>query len=920
MKNTDVSIISNSKNTKHMKKIIVTIISALLLSYGEATSAISKIPVTKDATEGAGKLYSFLYDNFQKKTISGVMCGDMDNGSSYKTQVDVAYLHSIDGNKYPALVGVDLLNATGAQSNESWFKSYTNSGISLAKELWNDGGIPSFNWHWKVGDESGFYDKSANSEEGKYTTFDYTTGFKSGTTEWDTSSETYQLLVKDIDHVADLFLDLQKAGVAAIWRPLHEASGGWFWWGTKGAESYVALYRLVYDRMVNVKGVKNLIWVWNLEKDPKQNYAYNEKWYPGDEYVDVIGVDTYNGANNTASNISIWNTIINKMGSDKILALTESGPIVDPAEAEKNGDIWSWWMPWYNSWGGGYIDHTSASLWKSAMSSDLIITLDEMPSWGGIIEVDPCEGINTDTKKEAECGDYEGTLEFNSDQSAFGAINLKETSDFVNITFNVKKDGNYKVYVGYNTVYGYKQVSCAVNGVSSTLNFDYDQNLKDGKDEMKETLAGSFAFKKGDNEVMVTPIWTWAVIDYVRIEEDGDTPTYEFITSDVDGFKVAGNKLLDRCGEEFVMRGVSMAYTWYKSSAFDQLKAIKDNGANAVRIVLTNGKAYGSPADDASSVKKIIETCKEYGMVAILEVHDVTGSDQISDLEGAAQYFVDLASTLKGTEHYVIINIANEWHNSSAATNWRDGYLKAIPMIREAGLRHCIMVDAGGYGQNASTIHTYGKEVLNADPDNNVIFSIHMYGTAGNTNRVTNNIDGVINQDLALCIGEFGWYHSDGDVDEEKILSYCQEKNVGWLAWSWYGNGSPVEYLDLVRDGSANPTLATQSTGGVSCEWGKKITDAWKAEAKAPSFDACDTTESNENVASTKQGTIYYSASEESLTVTTLEKSTLKIIGVDGKIAYEGNIAGENVTIRLNFLPSGLYIVIMNDMSLKIVK
>ncbi len=899
-----------------MKKIIVTIISALLLSYGEATAAISKIPVTKDATEGAGKLYSFLYDNFQKKTISGVMCGDMDNGSSYKTQVDVAYLHSIDGNKYPALVGIDFLNATGAQSNESWFKSYTNAGISLAKELWKDGGIPNFNWHWKVGNENAFYAKGANDS---YTNFDYTKGFKNGTTEWDTSSDTYKLLVADIDHIADLFLELQDAGVAAIWRPLHEASGGWFWWGTKGAESYVALYRLVYDRMVNVKGVKNLIWVWNLEKDPKQNYAYNEKWYPGDEYVDVIGVDLYNGSGNTSSNISAWNTIISKMGSDKILALTENGPIVDPAEAKKKGDIWSWWMPWYNSWSGGFIDQTSKDLWKSAMSNDMIITLDEMPGWGTYSAADPCDKYNTALKKEAECADYKGSLETFDNQSGTGAVNLKESDDYVKFTFTVEENASYKVYVGYNTAYGFKQISCATNSIAGSVDFDYDKEA-DGKDDAKESLVGTYAFKKGDNDVTVTPIWTWAVIDYVRIEPDEDAPVYETKVSDVDGFKVSGNKLLDRCDNEFVMRGVSMAYTWYKSSAFNQLKAIKDNGANAVRIVLTNGKAYGSPADDASSVKKIIETCKEYGMAAILEVHDVTGSDKISDLEGAAQYFANLASTLKGSEAYVIINIANEWHNSSAATNWRDGYLKAIPIIRNAGLRHCIMIDAGGYGQNAATIHTYGKEVLNADPDNNVIFSIHMYGTAGNTNRVTSNIDGVINQDLALCIGEFGWYHSDGDVDEDKILSYCHEKNIGWLAWSWYGNGSPVEYLDLVRDASANPSLAKQSTGNVSCEWGKKITDAWKAEAKAPQFDACGTTETNDYVANSKQGTIYYSPSEERLFVTTREKNDLRIIGMDGKIAYEGNIAGENVTIRLNFLPSGLYIVVMNDMSLKIVK
>ncbi|MCQ2226076.1 MAG: cellulase family glycosylhydrolase, partial [Paludibacteraceae bacterium] len=370
---------------------------------------------------------------------------------------------------------------------------------------------------------------------------------------------------------------------------------------------------------------------------------------------------------------------------------------------------------------------------------------------------------------------------------------------------------------------------------------------------------------------------------------------------------------------EFVMRGVNMAYTWYKSSAYDQLKAIHNSGANAVRIVLTNGKAYGSPADEASAVKKLIDACKEYGMLAIIEVHDVTGSDKISDLESAAQYFVDIASVLKGTEPYVMINIANEWHNSSAPTNWRDGYKSAIPMIRKAGLRHCIMVDAGGYGQSAATIHTYGKEVLAADEENNVLFSIHMYGTAGNSSKVKSNIDGVINQDLALCIGEFGWYHSDGDVDEDLILSYCQEKKVGWLAWSWYGNGSPVQYLDLVKDASASPVLAEQSAEGQSCEWGKKIVDAWKAEAKMPQLDECSSVQANENVSYDKKDMVYYASSEESLYVSSQNGGKLQVVNLGG-VPFSTVEVENNTVVDLSALPSGAYIVVLNDVKLKIAK
>lgn len=914
-------------NTKFL--YLVTLAVALTT---QSYAAISTAPVTKDATEGAKKIYDFLYTNFGKKTVSGVMCGDMDNGgASYKTQVDVAYLHSVDGGKYPALVGVDFLNATGAHSDEGWYQQYTSSGISLAKELYKDGGIPSFCWHWRPGNEEAFYDKSANAN---YTLFDYTKGFKSGTTEWDTSSEVYKTLINDIDIVSNLFLDLQKSGVAAVWRPLHEAAGGWFWWGTKGAESYVALYRLMYDRMVNVNGVKNLIWVWNLEKNPSKGYAYDETWYPGDAYVDVIGVDLYNGANNNGSNISAWNTIISKMGANHLMALTENGPIVDPAEAVAKGDMWSWWMPWYNSWSGGFIDQTSKSLWQSAMSSDAIITLDEMPGWGTYVagpeEMDLDEVCATQEAKgiyEVECSnDYQATEVTASNKSGKGVLNLMNDDDYINLTINLSAKGSYKVYVGYNSLYGFKQINCAVNGIGGTANLGESADDK-STDKMGECLVGTYDFAAGANTVKLTPIWTWAVVDYVRIEKDNDAPVYEFKVSDVDGIKVDGAKVLDHCGNEFVMRGVNMAYTWFKGSAYNQLEAIHKYGANAVRIVLGNGVKYNN--DKASEVLEIVNKCKEYGMVAILEVHDVTGSDKIDDLLTAANYFANLAPVLKGTEPYVIINIANEWHNSSAGTNWRDGYVKAIPVIRNAGLRHCIMVDAGGYGQSAATIHTYGKEVMAADVDNNILFSIHMYGGAGNTNKVVPNIDGVINQGLALCIGEFGWFHSDGDVDEEKILSYCNEKNVGWLAWSWVGNGSPVEYLDVVKDQTADPVLASYNniiisnwnntqTWKASADWGKTITDAWKAEAKMAVLDEC-TNASVKGVDANNQTTLFVSETGE-LNIESDHASQVAITDVLGRVVYVGEVMqGANI-VNVSEWADGIYFVNIESKVNKFIK
>lgn len=910
------------KKNKIMNRKFLFLVCSLLLSLTVSYGAVSSSLVTKDPTEGAVKLYNFLKENYGSKTISGVQTGDMTG--SLKTQLDVKAVYD-KSDKYPALVGLDLLMATGHQSDESWFMSYTENSIKIAEELWKEGGIPAFTWHWKVGKDSVFYTKDTN--------FDFTKGFLSGTTNWDTTSETYKLLVADIDKISKHFQRLQTQGIAAIWRPIHEAAGGWFWWGSKGAEAYKALYALVYDRMVNTNGLKNLIWVWNIERDPAIGYDYkalNGAWYPGDEYVDIIGVDIYNSAFDYNSNVNSYNKIVSEMGTDKIIALTENGPIVTPDNMEKDKAVWSWWMPWYETWDGGFVSQTSDEVWKTTMADERIITLDEMPGWGTYTEYeDPvCSENAAKGIYEVECSsDYEATTVSVKNYSGTGALNLANNTDYVNINVKTEAAGGYKVYVGYNTVYGYKQISCAVNGISGTANLG-ENGVTESTDEKGETLVGTFNFNAGDNVVSLTPNWTWAVVDYVRIEKDENAPSYEFTVSDVDGFKVDGAKLLDRCDNEFVMRGVNLAYTWFESSAYTQLEAVANAGANTVRVVLTDGKAYGKAADPADKVMAFANKCKEYGMLTILEVHDETGSNDIADLKDAAKYFANMAETLKGTESYIIINIANEWHNDAASTVWRDGYKEAIKIIRDAGLRHCIMVDAGGYGQGAATIHSHGLEVLDSDPENNLIFSIHMYGGAGNTNKVKSNIDGVINQNLALCIGEFGWYHSDGDVDEDLILSYCQEKKVSWLAWSWYGNGSPVEYLDMVKDASANPTLASydnitiknwdgsQSWTGLSCDWGKKIIDTWKTEAVMPTLTKCASTAIEDDKSDNQS--IQYSEEEQSLQIINKEKNPFYIYDMQGVCIYTSS--EEEVTINTSQWVNGAYIVVTRDENFRFIK
>ena len=267
----------------------------------------------------------------------------------------------------------------------------------------------------------------------------------------------------------------------------------------------------------------------------------------------------------------------------------------------------------------------------------------------------------------------------------------------------------------------------------------------------------------------------------------------------VNGFQVSGSKLLDANGNEFVMRGINHAHAWWKGNEATAIKAIARTGANTVRVALGNGDRWGY--DDINTVRNIISLCEQNKLIAVLEIHDATGSDDYTKLSNAVDYFISMKDVLIGKEDRVIINIANEWYGTWDSRGWADGYKRAIPRLREAGLKHTLLIDCAGWGQFPKSVHDLGKEVFNSDTEKNTMFAIHMYEYAGgNASQVKRNIDGVINQGLALCIGEFGLRHTDGDVDEATIMSYSQEKGVGWIAWSWYGNGDTWKYLDMSTD------------------------------------------------------------------------------------------------------------------------
>ncbi|RPF19571.1 cellulase family glycosylhydrolase [Myceligenerans xiligouense] len=268
------------------------------------------------------------------------------------------------------------------------------------------------------------------------------------------------------------------------------------------------------------------------------------------------------------------------------------------------------------------------------------------------------------------------------------------------------------------------------------------------------------------------------------------------------GIHVEGDRIVEADGSELLLRGVSHAHTWYLNET-GSFADIDDAGANAVRVVLSDGTRWNQNGPD--DVANVVDLCWQNELICVLEDHDTTGYGEeaaASTLDQAVDYWISLLPVLEGTEDHVIVNIGNEPYGNDAATNegWAADTSAAIQRLRDAGFDHTIVVDAPNWGQDwQGTMRAQAPQVAAADPDGNTVFSVHMYGVYATGQAVTDYIDAFDAMGLPLIVGEFGHDHSDGNPDEDTIMSYTRSQGIGWFAWSWSGNGGGVEYLDMVR-------------------------------------------------------------------------------------------------------------------------
>jgi mannan endo-1,4-beta-mannosidase len=282
------------------------------------------------------------------------------------------------------------------------------------------------------------------------------------------------------------------------------------------------------------------------------------------------------------------------------------------------------------------------------------------------------------------------------------------------------------------------------------------------------------------------------------------------------GFQTSGTQLLDANGNPFVARGTSLPHVWFTQNSPAQFNDVANLGANAVRVVLGSGHQWGPSLD----VGNVIDWCKQNQMICVLEVHDATGfgeqSGAVSILDVVNDYWSNqtVRDAVQGEEAYVLVNIANEPRGNNDAGAWVQETQQAIQAMRNLGYDHTLVVDAPNWGQDWQfNMRDNAVAVANSDPQDNTLFSIHMYEVFSSPGNVTAYFDAFAQMNLPLMVGEFGWVHNGQNVAWQTVMSEAQSRGIGWYAWSWSGNSGGAEQLD--QSNGFNPDSLTQ--------WGQDV-------------------------------------------------------------------------------------------------
>jgi mannan endo-1,4-beta-mannosidase len=357
-------------------------------------------PVTPNASPEAAALLQLLYDVSGKYTLTGQH--NFPNVKGRNSEFAAKYT-----GKVPVIWGTDWGHAKAGDSDSYLARPDI---VQEAIRQHKMGSLVAICWHAvpPTADEPitfrqlpGSDPKMLKSVQGKLLDDQFKDVLTPGTA-------LYAKWCSQVDEIAVFLKQLQDARVPVLWRPYHEMNGDWFWWGGRtGQYSTIALYRQIFDRLVNFHHLNNLVWVWSMDR-PSRPGMEHAKFFPGTEFVDVLALDVYGADFNQA----YYDSLVS-LSQGKPLALAEVGNPPAPDVLAKQ-PRWTYYMTW-----AGMVRNTSKKDYAALMADPRVLGVND-PAYEALT-----------VPYRAACGlpplhfepgpaDFTGTWVLDDDKSRFG--------------------------------------------------------------------------------------------------------------------------------------------------------------------------------------------------------------------------------------------------------------------------------------------------------------------------------------------------------------------------------------------------------------------------------------------------------------------------------------------------------------------
>ncbi|CAN5157135.1 hypothetical protein BH09BAC1_BH09BAC1_08160 [soil metagenome] len=279
--------------------------------------------------------------------------------------------------------------------------------------------------------------------------------------------------------------------------------------------------------------------------------------------------------------------------------------------------------------------------------------------------------------------------------------------------------------------------------------------------------------------------------------------------------------------DQIAMSGANtIRFTWYTDGVSwrDGGQYVAGNATPEARYHKGNGTVMRDFISNGH-LSNIFSYCKTKGIIPVLAIHDLTCANDWTYFNNDLKTWwtkPTVVALINAHKDHLIINIANEmgvvrWNGGTANdfNAFKTNYGSMMVALRNAGINVPIMIDAPDCGQSISELMTMSADLLNADPQHNVIFSTHLYwgGYAATPNDIAAKFTEAVNANICLALGEVAPNQDNGSCGNMDITAIYQSAlaqacplGINWYAWSWDQDCSPAR--NMTTNGNYN-TLST---------------------------------------------------------------------------------------------------------------